>query len=192
MANPSTSRTTRLIALRFFVAVIGACVCWPAADAAQFRQLKKIRTPVQQQETVDELRNKGYSPVGTPVPVPRRLAARQIETLVGAWNTVRLERYLADGFFDKQRLLDTIREDVPHDARLRILGVQSVDTLDQHQKGLGGDRFLVTSTVSARLRMQIEFNDPRARGNQVIRTLGDYIFRVRLQVRKRTRQTEVQ
>ncbi len=61
---------------------------------------------------------------------------------------------------DKSRLLDVIAEEVPRDAKLRIVSVQGINTLDQYQRKVT-DRLVQVSMVSAIVRTQIEFTLPK-------------------------------
>lgn len=151
-----------------------------SGDAAQFRSLDRILTPPKDSAPVEE----GMVRELTPVPLPRQLTAKIIERLMQSWNSTSLRDFLKEEFQDRQRLLDTIRRDVPRDARLRVVGVQGVRVLNQHSRGMGRDRYRVVSQVSARLRVQIEFTDPSA-GFQRIETSGEYLFRVTLVVRRK-------
>jgi hypothetical protein len=110
-------------------------------------------------------------------PVDPALVSEALQALARAWNTGSLEPLLADNFTNRQRLLDTLQEVAPRDARLQILGVQSVVTHDQIlQRGEDGAMRRV-STVTAVALTQIEFNDPRT-GFQRLQGTNEYTFRV--------------
>ncbi|MEM7426256.1 MAG: hypothetical protein AAF441_09175 [Pseudomonadota bacterium] len=155
------------------------------AEASQYRKFNRIRVPVDKKKP--EAKPDGFTQVARPIPLPRRLSERFIKDVVRAWNTQKLNTYLAGNFNDRQRLLDTIREDVPRDARLRVTGVQGVDVLLQRVKGEGRGYYKVKSVAAARVRLRIEFQDPAA-GFTVINTSGEYIFDVALRVKRVKRQ----
>jgi len=150
------------------------------ADAAQFRKFNKIRTPAAVQKDLPE----GFLAVPEPIRLPRSIVSRLLRDFLKTWNGGELEDHLAGDFYDRNRLLNTISEDVPRDARLRLVSIQGVDTLDQSSRAIGRGRFVVVSRVAARARIQIEFTDPGF-GLRRIETNAEYIFKVTMGVRKK-------
>lgn len=173
-----------LFASAWFGALVSICfACAPVvdtADAAQFRKFKKIRTPSAAKKDLPD----GFSAVPEPIRLPRSIVSRLLREFLKSWNGGELEDHLAGNFYDRNRLLDTISEDVPRDARLRLVSVQGVDMLDQSSRALGRGRFVVVSRVAARARIQIEFTDPGF-GFRRIETNAEYIFKVTMGVRKK-------
>lgn len=140
----------------------------------EFRALRPIATP----ETAPL--PAGAQPVdGAFVPVDRRAVEEATRDLLAKWNTPEFGDALAETFFDRTRLQDALDTAVPRDARLGLLSVQGVQTLDQQvvpdPTGLPIDT--VVSTVSATVRLQAEFNDP-SRGFQRREGVNELILRV--------------
>lgn len=105
-------------------------------------------------------------------PVPHAAVEQAVRDVAAAWNDGRLSELLAADMQDAGRLRDTLAEVLPRDARLTVLAIQGVSTLDQYLQD--GKRH---STVLAVVRSQIEFNDPRA-GYQRLEGLNQWTFRV--------------
>ena len=129
----------------------------PPAMCQEFRGLRPIVTPGVQAPLPP-----GAQPVvGTFKPIDRRELEEVIRALLAKWNTPEFDSTLAETFYDRTRLQDALNTSVPRDARLRVLSVQGIQTLDQHvvaePSGLPIDT--VVSSVSATVRAQVEFND---------------------------------
>lgn len=105
-------------------------------------------------------------------PISHAAVEQAVRDVALAWNSGQLSELLADDMQDAGRLRDTLAEVLPRDARLTVLSVQGVSTLDQY---LQGDKRL--STVLAVVRTQVEFNDPRV-GYKRLEGLNQWIFRV--------------
>jgi hypothetical protein len=134
----------------------------PGAPAQESRQLNRIPTP----QTATKLAPQALPPGARVAAVARPVSAASVDAavrqLAAAWNTPTLRPLLADNFFDKDRLLDALNR-VPRDARLRVLAVQGSNTLNQWiEKRRDGAGEEYVSRVSATVRTQVEFNDPRA------------------------------
>jgi hypothetical protein len=166
------SRVNSKLGILLAVAVLACALVTPAADAAQFRGSNRIERPGAEPEAPA-----GATRVEKPEPVPRKLIEDAVRELMGAWNTEKLERLLADSFFDRSRLLDAIVEDAPRDATIRILSIQNVQTLTQFTRPEGEGSTLVISTVSAVVRTQVEFNDPTS-GFRRLEGTGEYLFEI--------------
>lgn len=152
-----------MIVRRFLLAALLGLVVLPA-PAREFRSIQPISRP--------ESLPPGARPIIDLRPVPREAVARAVEGVARAWNGGALDAWLSADFAARDRLLDTIAEAVPRDARLTVLAVQSVSTLSQYaQDGK------VVSTVSAVVRSQVEFNDPTA-GFRRLEGSGEWYFRV--------------
>ncbi len=145
--------------------VVFMCVC--VVHASEFRTLKRIPTPKALLE--------GVKAVEEFKPVDRRLVVKAVNMLMDAWNTAGLEQWLADTYTDKTRILDAIDEKAPRDARLRILSIQGIQTMEQHiQTDASGVEWVV-SNVSATVKTQLEFNDA-VDGFQRLEGLNEYMF----------------
>lgn len=121
-----------------------------SAHAQEFRQLLPITRPAEARATVSFL------------PVDHRAVEEAVREVVARWNTPQFADTLDETFFDRTRLEDALETVVPRDAKLRLLALQGVQTLEQQvlpdPTGLPIDT--VVSTVSATVRLQAEFNDP--------------------------------
>lgn len=92
--------------------------------------------------------------------IDRRVIEDSIRKIVASWNNNNLSEYLVDNFQDKSLLLNTIRRIVPRDAKLRVLSVQAVSTLEQKKLKLkGSKKRKILSVVIATVKLQLEFND---------------------------------
>lgn len=119
----------------------------------------------------------GQEAVAQVEPVSREAAANAVKEVLAAWNDGRLGDYLGEALVDRGRLLDSVAEDVPRDASVRVLGLSAIQTVQQFRStGAGGER-LVTSIVSANADTQIEFNDP-VRGLRTLRGQNTFVLRI--------------
>jgi len=155
--------------LAFLTALLVLCGSGVGLHAQESRQFNRIATPQTQL----------LPPGARAVVRVRPIAAAQVELAMQAvalaWNTPQLEPLLAPNFYDKSRLLDALNSAYPRDAKLRILAVQSVQTLGQYmQSQAGGDEQMV-SRVAVTVRTQVEFNDPRT-GAQHLEGTNEYIL----------------
>ena len=144
---------------QFRATFIAAVLALPAVAAAQeFRMLNPIHGPGMAMALPD-----GAVPVKDVVPVSRQEVERGVRRVMQSWNTPELAQKLAETFYDKTRLTDTIDAVVPRDAKLSVLGVQGVQTLSQHVVSDPSGLFdTYISRVSATVRTQVEWNDPRS------------------------------
>ncbi|MCF6281276.1 MAG: hypothetical protein L3J28_03550 [Candidatus Polarisedimenticolaceae bacterium] len=94
-------------------------------------------------------------------PVDRATIEKSIRKIVASWNGPDLAKYLAKNFQDKHLLLTTIQRSVPMDAKLRLISVHGISTLEQnnslHPTTHARQR---RSVVIATVDLQLEFNDP--------------------------------
>ena len=77
-----------------------------------------------------------------------------VEQLVRSWNSRGLAHYLAPSFPERQRLLGAIEEQVPPDARLRLLAVGPMRVVDEERSDQA-----ITWTVRVAVRLQVEGTD---------------------------------
>lgn len=163
-------RTGRRCAIAALVCIaIAASLAGATAHARSFRNINPIATPGKQPP--------GTERVAHPQPVDPALVRQAIDQIAAAWNTGALGPLLDETFVNRQRLLDTLQNVAPREARIRVLAVRSVATLDQFlaPEEKGGDKRI--STVSAVVETQIEFNDPRT-GFQRLTGTNEFILRV--------------
>ncbi len=150
-------RLTLLLTLLFVTAVCGA-------QAGEFRAFKPIPAP--------GAAPKGAKPVAELEPIDPARAGEAAGEVFNAWNNGSLEKHLANDFYDKSRLLDAMDEKVPRDARVRVMSVRGVQTLQQYQRGNE-----IISTISVTANTQIEFNDAQ-RGFRRLEGVNEYILRI--------------
>jgi hypothetical protein len=119
----------------------------PSVEAREFRSINHIKTPGKVPQ--------GAVAVSQQVPPSREDVTRGVHELMDAWNNGNISEKLADNFYDAQLLEDTISTFVPRDAKIRVLGIQGQQLLQQYEKD--GAR---VSRVSVTVRQQVEFSDP--------------------------------
>jgi len=154
-------------------AAIGLLVLFAHQHPAAGREFRRVR-PVSAPEPLP----KGAVAVPQLSPVDRRVVEAIVHELFKAWNGEGMEQHLADGFYDKRRFLDAMDEDVPKDARLRVLGLSNIQTVRQYLKArASGGGQLRVSTVSVTVTSQVEYNDPE-RGFQRREGVNEYIFEI--------------
>ncbi|MCG8324532.1 MAG: hypothetical protein MI673_03370 [Thiotrichales bacterium] len=126
-------------------------------QAHQFRSLQPIASPTDQQQAVDD---HGLN-VEQIEPIERGVVENMVSDIISKWNTPEMAGTLADTFFDKDRLLDSVDNIVPRDAKLRLQSIRGVQTVQQYiEPGQAGERGQRVSIVSVTVQTQLEFNDP--------------------------------
>lgn len=148
-----------MIEFRYLIPLAAALIglSQAQAQAQEVRQLNRIATPSAVQKLPP-----GARAVAALRPVSAAKVEEAVKQIVAAWNTSKLGPLLADNFYDKSRLTDALATKVPRDARLSVLAIQGVQTLNQYtQKSAAGAEQLV-SRVSVTVRTQVEYNDSQA------------------------------
>jgi hypothetical protein len=105
-------------------------------------------------------------------PVDPVVARHAVERVLASWNTPELGHWLAPDFIGRDQLLAALSFDVPPAARLRILSIGGVQTLEQARV----DDALV-SLVSVTVRAQAEWEQP-GQGLQRRDGTAEYILRI--------------
>jgi len=169
--------------LSVFALVLVVCT---GARAVEFRNLNPIPTPgsadTVASRLVAELCADGdmctnLVEVAEIQPLRRRAVQQAVREVARAWNSNRLEQYLGRDFVDRNRLLDTISDVVPRDARMRVLAVRNVQTLAQYRQPATPERSaLRLSVVSARAETQVEYNDPVRGFVRSKKDVQEYVF----------------
>ena len=122
--------------------------------AREFRDIHIISAPALPGEEASQ-------PTQVFQPVDRKVVDEVVRKVFAQYNTLELGENLANEFYDKERLLDAVSEQVPRDAQVRVLSVQGVETFDQEiQPDPSGGLDWLVSVVSVTVRAQMEFNDP--------------------------------
>jgi len=148
------------------------CLHTSITFASEFRTFRPILTPIAMPQ--------GAAVQANIKPVSRQLAEKAVGKLIDAWNSNQLDGVLATEFTDKSRLTDAMNSKVPRDARLEVLGIQSMQTLQQSVVDSPNGKLLV-STVSVTVKTQLTFNDP-ANGYQRREGINEYILRIKQKV----------
>jgi hypothetical protein len=138
--------TLRSIAL----AILATAAC--AASAQEFRAINPIRAPRAPLPPLAER-------VVPQKSVPREKVEEAVATIAAAWNTPTLARHLSKNFYDRDRLLDNLASQAPRDARLRVMGIQGMQVLDQYIVPKPAGPRTMVSQVSVTVRTQVEYND---------------------------------
>ena len=148
--------------VRTVLPLIGAAVVTFGAmgpgQSAEFCRANPLPTP--------ELLQQGAAGAATVArfiePVSRERVEAAIRHVFDTYSNMspgRLEAVLAESFFDRDRLVDNLTEALPRDAKLRVLGVESIQTLEQTIEVAPDGRQTRISVVSATVRSQFEFTD---------------------------------
>jgi hypothetical protein len=145
-----------------------------AGDAAQFRRAQPIARPAPLPE--------GFVRSPEPVRVPQAMIERAVRDVFAAWNGPGLDQYLSPRFFDRDRLMDNIAQFAPQDARLRLLGLQSVRQLGQMERPSDSGGRLIVLRVSVTALTAVEFEDA-VTGFQRLEGLQEYIFTMTVEAR---------
>ncbi len=144
-----------VIALALMAVVGGAGITW----SAEFRGRRGIRSP-SAPSTGAPVRP---AAPGDLVPVDPRIVRKAVEDLYATYtfDNGRLRAFLEQVFHDRDRVLDNIATRIPRDAKLTVLGLEAIQTLEQTEGRLptSADRFR-ESRVAVLVRGQIEFSDP--------------------------------
>jgi len=151
-----------LIIFIFIVFFLSVC------HGGEFRQINPIPRPGRVE--------KGSVPRERIRSVPREDIVKAVKEMFSTWNNGNLGKYLSDDFYDKTRLLDNMYEEVPRDARIRLLSVGETQTMGQREEIIPNGKRII-STVSVTADTQIEFNDPQ-RGFRRLEGRNEYILRV--------------
>jgi hypothetical protein len=156
--------------IKLFIITTMIFVSFLPVYATDFRPFNPITSPNAKLPS-------GAMTVAKPMPVDVREVEKAVEKIMGSWNTPDMDNKLAGEFYNKDRLMDTVATGVPKDAKLRLLSVQGVQTLNQHIRKNDSGESLLVSMVSAIARTQVEYNDP-TRGFQRLEGMNEYILKV--------------
>jgi len=138
----------------------------------EVRRIQPIKSPVAAEEPLAE----GVIPLKETIPVDRKTVEKTMQAIANSWNSPDMAKMLAKGFYEKDRLMDSMNANAPVDARLRLLSVGSYRILNQGIKPDPGGDFLI-SRVSVTAKTQIEYNDP-TNGFQRRQGEQEYIIKI--------------
>ncbi len=155
--------------IRHYILIGATCLTtllWAEiAPAREFRVINAIPAPAQLPD--------GAQAVEQINPVDRRIIEGTVRKLAASWNTQDLEKYLGEDFYDKNRLSDNINTFIQRDGKLKVLGIQGQQTLQQFEQN-----GKLVSRVSVIVNTQIEFNHPTA-GFQRFPGRTELVFKVK-------------
>ena len=155
-------------------AVVALGIAGPS-QSAEFRRANPLPTP--------ELLQRGAAGAVARIiePVSRARVEAAIRRVFDTYTNMspgRLETVLAESFFDRDRLVDNLTEALPRDARLRVLGIEAIQTLEQTIDVAPDGRQTRISVVSVTVRSQFEFNDPVSGFTRLDGT-NEYLLRIK-------------
>jgi hypothetical protein len=147
--------------------------------ADEMRRFNRIPTPAK----TASLTPTGFEKMEKITPIDPARLTEAVRALFASWNSTDLENILSDDYYDKSRFGDSMNDTskVPRDAKLRLLAIQRMHTLQQM---IGDDpefgRVLV-SIVLVTARTQLEFND-QVEGFVRFEGVNDYYLEVKEKV----------
>ncbi len=153
MRNGLANRV-RIVLLLIGAAVVALSTVGPS-QSAEFRRANPLPRP--------DLLEQGAAAARIIEPVSRERVEAAIRRVFDTYSNMspgQLEAVLAESFFDRDRLVDNLTEALPRDAKLRVLGIESIQTLEQTIDVAPDGRQTRISVVSVTVRSQFEFNDP--------------------------------
>jgi hypothetical protein len=147
--------------MRAAAAIALAAVVWLCALPARaqtFRSIQPIAVPdAQMREAIRQ----GLQLRGAAIPglqqVPRELVEDAVRRIYAAYNTPDFRPYLSELFYDPDRLAMAIDEKVPKEAKLRLISVNSVQTVSRQPAKDEQGRDTMESRVLVVVRAQMEF-----------------------------------
>ncbi len=140
-------------------------------EASEFRRIRPIPAPSKKVPGVTK-------PMKKFIPVSREVVENAMKKIVKAWSRNEIQKVLGKEFYDRERLRDAMNTKVPRDARLDILSIQAIQTLDQRiEKTDAGE--VVVSTVSVTAKTEVLYNDPD-NGFRRLEGTNEYIVRVKV------------
>lgn len=150
----------------------------PQAAAQTFRAIQPIPVPDAQ---LREAMQKGQLLRGSAIPglrpVPREVVEDAVRKIYAAYNTADFAQYLSERFYDPERLIDAVNQKVPREAKLRLISINSVQTVSQQAVRDEQGRDLVESLVMVVVKAQMEF--ATARGFQRREGESELVLRFR-------------
>jgi len=137
--------------------------------AREFRNFVPILTPKKVP--------KGFQLASTPVENVS-LMKKSVKEIFKSWKQGNFEKYLSEDFYDKRKLLDAMSYKVPPSAKIRVLSIKNMQTLQQFQKYRKDGSIEVYSTVSVTADTQIEFDDVH-KGFRRLEGENEYIIQIK-------------
>ena len=153
--------------------IVTTIICTLAFQTAQARQFRRM-APIPVQPSAEVLDPSSGMSVLSPsganatlqtieelTPLNEQLIVNEVQKIVQSWNTAGLSTYLHEYFPQRFQLLSVLQRDIPRDAKLQMLAIQNISTLNQ-ALGLttGYNTRNRISTVVATVHLQLRFIDP--------------------------------
>jgi hypothetical protein len=121
-------------------------------EGQEMRSINLISTPA-------KLKKEGQI-VQQPIPLDTEKVRSSVELTFNAWNNGDIGNVLSDNFYEKSRFGDAMQTNIPKDSKVKIMGMGSVQTLEQRiVTDPDGTKRKVT-LGSVNVNSQVEFNDP--------------------------------
>jgi hypothetical protein len=134
----------------------------PGARAQTFRLLQPIPVPDAQTRAAilrgEQLRGGAIAGLRQ---IPREAVEEAVRRIYAAYNTPDFRQYLSERFYDPERLLAAIDEKVPREARLRLISINSIQTVSQEKARDEAGLPVLDSLVMVVVRAQMEFTSTR-------------------------------
>lgn len=133
--------------------------CASPASAQTFRSIQPIPVPdAQLRQAIQQ----GAQLRGAAIPgmrqIPREVVEEAVRRIYAAYNTPDFRQYLSERFYDPDRLLMAIDEKVPREATLRLVSINSAQTVSMQRTKDEQGRGVTESLVLVVVRAQMEFN----------------------------------
>jgi hypothetical protein len=137
-------------------AVSAALLLAATPVAAQtFRSFQPIPVPDPATRQAIELRGGAAAGIRQ---IPRDVVEEAVHRIYAAYNTPDFRQYLSERFYDPERLVEAIAEKVPREAVLRLVSINSIQTVSQQRAKDEQGRDVLESLVMVVVRAQMEFS----------------------------------
>lgn len=142
--------------MRFAALILVGILVSGTAAAQTFRSFQAI--PVPDAATRQAILLRGGAAAGIRQ-VPRDVVEEAVRRIYAAYNTPDFPQYLSELFYDPERLAEAIAEKVPREAALRLISINSVQTVSQKPAKDERGRDTLESLVLVVVRAQMEFTN---------------------------------
>lgn len=139
-------------------ALVGLMLALAAGTVAAqtFRSFQTI--PVPDAATRQAILLRGSAPASLRQ-IPRDVVEEAVHRIYATYNTPDFRKYLSELFYDPERLVEAIAEKVPREAVLRLISINSVQTVSQKPARDESGRDVLESLVLVVVRAQMEFSN---------------------------------
>jgi hypothetical protein len=139
------------------VAFLLALVPLPAF-AQGFRLIQPIDVPdPQMREAIQQGQKFRSMAVPGVRQVPREVVEAAVRKIYASYNTPDFPQYLSERFYDPQRLVEAIDQKVPREAKLRLISINSAQTVSQRPAKDEQGKDVIESLVMVVVKAQMEF-----------------------------------